>query len=225
MTNGPQVIPFYIVCDTSRSMRGPRIESVNAGLPLLFRTVASDPVIAHKARVAVISFATDAKVELPLSDLSTVVGVPCLTAGGQTNYRKAIEATRSEIEKDVQHLRSAGFSILRPFVYFITDGRPGDAWRRMRDEWIDKNANKIAPNIMSFGVANADESTLTRMSTQYSFVARDGVDPSVALREVMRHIANSVVMTATAVGEGQVALPVPKDDQHFRILVSPGRVA
>jgi uncharacterized protein YegL len=215
MAGGVQVFPFYILCDASRSMKGDRIGSVNAGLPNIHQAIVSDPVVAEKARLGVISFATEPRVELPLSQLSSIASMPTLKAGGQTNYARAFELAQKTIEHDIMELKSNGYSVLRPCVYFITDGRPGDGWRNARDKWVDRLQNKYAPNIICFGVADADEETLKRLSTQFTFVANEGTSTANALNEVMRSITSSVVSTAQS---NEAGLAIPKTNEIFRVI-------
>jgi uncharacterized protein YegL len=215
MAGGIQVFPFYILCDTSRSMRGDRIAAVNQGLPLLHQAIVSDPVVSEKIRLGVISFATEAQEDLPLSQLSHIASMPTLTAGGQTNYAKGFAKARELIDRDVEQLKSSGYSVLRPCVYFITDGRPGDGWKTVRDSWVDKTVNRYAPNIICFGVADADKEILGRVSTQYTFLADRGTSSTNALNEVMKSITSSVVSTAR---NNEAGIAIPAGGETFRVI-------
>jgi uncharacterized protein YegL len=198
-------------------MAGSRIKAVNDGLPEIQAEILDDPIVEAKARVSVISFSTEAKLELPLTRLADVEVMPQLKAGGQTNYAKGIELARLQIDADVNRLISEGYRVLRPCVYFLTDGRPGDSWKRIRDEWVDRTINPFAPNIVSFGVANADEETLKRMSTQFSFIAIDGVSPSAAMREVLHMLTVSIVNSTR---NGEMKFDIPQSDETFRVILN-----
>lgn len=215
MSGGLQVIPFYIVCDVSSSMRGDRIDSVNAGLPKIIEEVSEDPVVSEKALVSVISFATEAKVEVPLSRATDIETLPKLTARGQTNYAKAVEALQMSIARDVADLKSRGWTVLRPFVYFITDGRPGDSWRKVHSSWINKSVNPQAPNVMCFGVAEADEDVLRRFATRFVFMARDETSASDALHEVMRFIPATMIASAR---DAESRMPLPESTDKFFVI-------
>lgn len=206
VAGGVQVIPFYVICDASSSMRGARIASVNEGLPDIHRVISSDPVICEKVRFGIISFASAAQVVLPLCQLSDLVKMPELKAKGRTNFEDAIRLARKTILNDINQLKLKGFSVLRPVVYFITDGRPTGGWIRERDDWVDRTSNPYAPNVICFGVDEADRETLARLSTRFTFMAKEGVDPGVALREVVRSIAASVVASGRH-QEGGLQMP------------------
>jgi uncharacterized protein YegL len=206
VSGGVQVIPFYVICDASSSMRGARITSVNEGLPEIHRVISSDPVISEKVRFGIISFASSAQVVLPLCCLSDLTKMPEIKAKGRTNFEDAICVARETILKDINDLKSKGFSVLRPVVYFITDGRPTGSWIRERDAWVDRAANPYAPNVICFGVDEADRETLARLSTRFTFLSKAGVDAGVALREVVRSIAASVVASGRH-QEGGLQIP------------------
>lgn len=215
MSGGIQVFPFYIICDVSKSMNGDRINSVNSGLPFIHKEIISDPIVSEKARLGIISFSTEARIELPLSKLENVLKMPVLQAGGQTNFATAFQLASTTIKSDVDSLKSEGYSVLRPCVYFITDGRPGDGWKKARDQWVDKSINKYAPNIICFGVADADEEILKRLTTRFTFMADRGTSTANALHEVMRGITSSVVSTTRG---PEAQLSIPAAGESFRVL-------
>lgn len=196
-------------------MKGERIQSVNEGLPEIINEVSSDPVVSEKALISVVSFATESKVEIPLSRGYEISHCPTLVAKGQTNYSKAISVLQETIAHDVAGLKASGFTVLRPFVYFITDGRPGDSWRRAHAAWTDRLLNKTAPNIMCFGVADADAEILRRFSTRFVFIAAEGVSASLALREVMKYIPATIIATA---GHPQAQMPKPVSTDNFLVI-------
>ncbi len=71
-----QVLPFYLVCDESYSMQGPPLDAINQELPLIYQEIASNPVVADRARLGIIGFSTTAEVLLPLADLNDVLSIP-----------------------------------------------------------------------------------------------------------------------------------------------------
>lgn len=198
------VLPFYIVVDTSSSMRGARIDAVNAALPRLHRTISANPVAADKCHIGVISFNTTARVVVPLTDLSLVTSIPTLMANGQTNFGDALTTLGLSIGKDVARLKASGARVHRPCAFFLTDGRPTGGWRTVRDRLVDQVSNSAAPNIVAFGVAEADETNLRRLATRFVFLADDGVDVSEALSEIFTKITMSIVQSAVRPEAGLV---------------------
>lgn len=181
-------------------MRGGRIASVNAALPELHRTISVDPVVSEKCRLGVVSFNTDARTDLPLSNLAEVVRMPTLAAGGQTRYSAGLTHVMNVINADLGRLLEEGSRVLRPCVFFVSDGRPTDAWKTRRDQMVNRSLNPFAPNIVTYGVADADVVNLKRLSTRFTLRMNETTDPGVALAEVFRSIASSVVASTRAEG-------------------------
>jgi uncharacterized protein YegL len=205
-TGGIAVLPFYVVCDESSSMIGESIDAINKGLKQLFQAIHNDPVVDAKARVGIISFNDQAKVILPLSQLTTITSIPGCVASGSTSYSSVFNLLKSEIESDIPRLKADGFRVHRPFVFFMSDGEPNpEDWRTPLSQLTGVNF-KFRPNIVSFGVAGADPSIIKEVSTpitvgagkkqSFAFLAEVGVDPGPALSEIMKFITGTIVSSA-----------------------------
>jgi uncharacterized protein YegL len=198
---GAQVIPIYFVCDESYSAVGDATDFVNAEISELFRLIASDPIIDEKARVGIVFFAETASISLPLSKISEVHQVLGCVADGVSAYAPVFRLLKSQIEADVSQLQTEGFEVRRPFVFFITHGRPLDKnWRRELAKLVDSKFH-YRPHILSFGLAGADPAVIKEVSTpltvggmtkeSLAFLADDGATPSMALVEIFKFTINS----------------------------------
>jgi hypothetical protein len=88
-----QILPFYLVCDESGSMRGEPIRTINASLPDIHAEIASNPVVADKTRFCIIGFSGSARMVLPLSDLSAITSMPALgDKQWQTSFRRVTDS-------------------------------------------------------------------------------------------------------------------------------------
>lgn len=154
-----QILPFYLVCDESWSMSGEPIEAINESLKELHQEIGSNPVVADKTRFCLISFNHQAQVLLPLTDLSDLEDeMPGMAGDGGTSYGTVFTLIRDTIDKDVAALKAAGNQVLRPAVFFLTDGQPNDssewgtahrrltdpAWGRGRTSWRSDSATSTA---------------------------------------------------------------------------------
>ncbi|SVD90314.1 uncharacterized protein METZ01_LOCUS443168, partial [marine metagenome] len=75
--SGEQVLPFYIVCDESASMdHNGGIDAINAALPELHLSIASNPLVNDKARISLIAFSDDAEVLVPLARACDIDQMP-----------------------------------------------------------------------------------------------------------------------------------------------------
>jgi uncharacterized protein YegL len=206
-----QVLPFYLVCDESGSMHNGIIEMNNKLLPDLHQAIGTDPVVADKTRFAIIGFAEDARVLLPLCDLSMVATIPGLVSRGTTNYGDAFRLLRDEIDKDVETLKRDGNLVYRPAVFFISDGLPSqDDWRDSFANVVDPNW-KYRPNIISFGIDqdDTDATIIAEIGTFKAFMIKPGVDPGKALTEFAKALTNSIVMSASTSSATGMTLQAP----------------
>jgi uncharacterized protein YegL len=204
---GPAVLPFYIVCDESSSMSGASIDAVNAGIASLLRTIAADPVVDEKARVGIVTFNDSAKVLFPLTKVTNAGQVPGCVASGSTSYASVFRLLKSEIESDCDRLKHVeGNKVHRPMIFFMSDGAPNpEDWRTPLGELVDVDF-KYRPNIVSFGVAGADPAVIKEVSTpltvgggkkdSFAFLAAHGIDPGPALKEIIKFITNTIIVSA-----------------------------
>jgi uncharacterized protein YegL len=198
---GENILPFYIVCDESGSM-GPNggIDAINAALPELHSTIASDPLVSDKCRIGLITFSDSAEELMSLTNLADVVAMPGMQPRGLTNYGSVFDLLKSVISRDIANLKGQGYKVYRPAVFFITDGEPTDVatWESSYRSLVDKNTNRHAPNIIAFGVDGADASTIGKVGTLGGFVSTNGVSPADSLREIIGSLTNTIFDSASS---------------------------
>jgi uncharacterized protein YegL len=201
------VMPFYVVCDESYSMAD-HIDALNEGLRDLHVAVGTDPSIADRTRFCLIAFSGSAEVLLPLSRLSDVTEIAGLVARGSTEFGPVFTLLRDTIQRDMAALRAAGRRVHRPAVFFLSDGQPTDpaTWQAAHDRLTDQ-AWPARPNIIAFGIGDADPATIDRIGTFKAFMSRQGISPGGALREFADVLTRSVVRSALA-PVGDDAMPV-----------------
>ncbi len=195
----PHVIPFYIVCDESTSPSGDIADFINTEIGKSCNVIAADPIIDEKARLGIIFFSETAVVSLPLSKISDIQYVPGCVTGGPAKYGPVFKLLKSEIEKDVTHLRAEGYAVQRPLVVFMSHGRPEDA------EWQNEYKNLtnsdflFRPNILGFGLPGANREVILSVSTPFpfsgsnrlAFLSDHGARGSDVVREILSPIINS----------------------------------
>ncbi|MDA8044333.1 MAG: VWA domain-containing protein [Actinomycetota bacterium] len=208
------VFPFYICLDTSASMAGAPIASVNEQMPLLRATVGEDPAVAEVIRLGIVTFSDVARSVLPLSDLSLVEEVPEVVAQGRTSYAAVFDHLRQVIEDDYLKSRAAGDRWYRPAVIFISDGRPTDdpeRWRSALRRLTDP-AWPRRPNVLAFGFGEADAEVLAAVTSHLpnrAFIAAEGSDPAKVVPELLKGLIQSIVTSSTSVYDGAALLVAP----------------
>ncbi|MFF3431644.1 VWA domain-containing protein [Streptomyces sp. NPDC002602] len=196
-----QILPFYLVCDESGSMAGPSIDSMNTALPELHKEISRNPAVADKTRFCLIGFSDDATVLQPLADLSDLDTLPALSAGGLTAYGEAFRTLLRCIENDVARLKAQGHEVYRPVVFFLSDGGPTDEdWMQAHQEL---NEARYRPNIIAFGIGEADRATIGHVANFRAFIQDDKrVSPAAALREFATSLTRSIVRSAGSMAAG-----------------------
>ena len=196
--DGILIAPFYLVCDESQSMEGPKIDACNTTIYKTLSSIAVDPTLNNIVRIGVISFSDTAQVLLPLSKMTDVDNFPGLVAEGGTNYGNAFTCLKNTIQTDIPDLRKSGAKVYRPIVMFIAGSEPTDTnWKAAHAQVADKSW-PFSPHIISFGVGGAQADTIREVATQvdkkgksFAYLADDNADPGAVLTEIFRELINS----------------------------------
>lgn len=196
---GYPILPICVTIDVSGSMlESGAIQAVNDCLPDLKRMVEEDPMVGEMARLGVVTFENTAKTVLPIADIS-MCNMPHLTAGGGTNYAAGLRATKAFLEQAIPTL-GKNVRYYKPVVFFISDGQPLDGEASWLAAARELATSKYAPHIVCFGMADADMSTLAKITNTFAFKAKDG-DPIAATREVFRQVIGSIKVTSASAGQ------------------------
>jgi uncharacterized protein YegL len=180
------VLPFYVVCDESFSMID-HIDALNDGLLELRSAVGTDPVVADRTRFCLIGFSESPRIRLPLCRLSEITEISGVTARAATNFGAVFAFLRVTITQDVDLLKKRSAQVCRPAVFFLSDGQPTDpaTWPAAYAALTDPNW-PARPNVIAFGIGDADPVTIGRIGTFRSFMSQDGVSPASVLHEFAR---------------------------------------
>ncbi|MBP2478445.1 uncharacterized protein YegL [Crossiella equi] len=224
-----KLLPFYLVMDVSYSMQGDKLASANQIMPTVLDALATAPILSDKVRFAVLDFADDARVRLPLCDLlAEDVELPELLPRGATSYAAAFRLLRKEIGENLSQLKADGFAVHRPVVFFLSDGVPTDAdedWRGAFAELTGYDRERgtgfaMYPNFVPFGVAEADPATMRELihpphgnKRMRMYLMAEGQDPARAITAMAEILVSSVLASGNslAAGSSGVLLPDQRD--------------
>ncbi|MER5437550.1 VWA domain-containing protein [Streptomyces sp. NPDC002790] len=187
-------LPTYVVIDASSSMK--QHEAVlNATLARLHYNLATNPRVSEFARVCVVAFSTDVHVVIPMSDMEQVPVMPEVICGGRTEYGKTFDRVRECIEQDVSDLRTQNLDVLRPTVFFLTDGVPTDAhWRDPFRTLVNRDWPRH-PHVIAYGFGGAQRDVLEQVATKALFIA-DGSDTESALSAAITGLLNTLIASS-----------------------------
>lgn len=122
-------LPVYLLLDTSGSMFGEPIESVNNGLKTMVAALKQNPHALETAYLSVITFDSSAKQTMPMTEVATFVA-PNLSASGCTALGEALELVRKCAERDVTPTTTEVKGDWKPLVFIMTDGEPTDDFEK-----------------------------------------------------------------------------------------------
>jgi len=122
-------LPVYLVLDTSGSMMGEPIAAVETGVQTLISALRQDPYALETAYLSVITFDTNAKQIVPLTEL-TAFQMPSIQASGTTALGDALALLANKIENEVTRTTAEVKGDWKPLVFIMTDGGPTDNWQK-----------------------------------------------------------------------------------------------
>jgi uncharacterized protein YegL len=121
-------LPVYILLDTSGSMRGEPIHSVNVGMQAMLSALRQDPYALESVHLSIITFDIEAREYLPLTPLDQVqFGEIPAPDSGATFLGAALELLIQCVDRDVKKSSADTKGDWRPLLFIMTDGSPSDA--------------------------------------------------------------------------------------------------
>lgn len=223
-----KLLPFYVVIDVSYSMTGENLATASKIMPMVMDAVAKAPILSDKVRFAVVDFADDAQVRLPLCDiLDDGVRLPGLTTRGGTSFSTVFRTLRAEIESNVKQLKADGFLVHRPAVFFISDGEPTEEETVWKSAFYDltrydketKTGFSMYPNFVPFGVDDANPKTLQQLihptggnKPMRMFMQSSDSDAPAAIAAMAEVLISSVLASGESMAQGNSGIILPSDD-------------
>ncbi len=119
-------LPIYLLLDCSGSMMGEPITAVETGLQNLVATLRQDPYALETAYLSVITFDSEAKQLMPLTELAQF-NAPKLAATGTTAMGAALKLLAERVDAEVNKTTADTKGDWKPVVFLMTDGVPTDS--------------------------------------------------------------------------------------------------
>jgi len=141
-----------------------RIDKVNEGLRAYQTDLLADALAAQRVEVSIITFGNTVQTVVPFVSAGEFTP-PTLVANGETVMGAAITEAIEALRERKKQYRANGLHYYRPWIFFITDGEPTDAWQPAAKLVHEGEKNKSFA-FFAVGVENANFDILRQISVR-----------------------------------------------------------
>lgn len=197
-------LPVYLLLDTSGSMTGEPIEAVKNGVQMMVHSLRQNPQAIETAFVSIITFDSEAKQLIPLTDLASFQTID-LKAAGTTALGAALSLLADKLENEVTKTTLEQKGDWKPIVFIMTDGVPTDDWQAGFQKLKSVKKGLIV------GCAagnNADDKVLKEIADQVVRLSNTDAD---SIGKFFQWVSASIATTSTKVEE--TGIDLTKKDQ------------
>lgn len=156
-----------LLLDTSSSMTGQPIESLNQALRDFKEKVSMDEMAQKRVDIAIIEFNDSARKVQEFTPICQMEPVQ-LTAGGVTAMGAGINLAIDMVKERNRFYQRLGTPVFKPWIFMITDGLPTDditlAAQRIREEENKGPYGKL--KFFALGVSRYDKDTLFTLTNR-----------------------------------------------------------
>jgi uncharacterized protein YegL len=187
-------LPVYLLLDTSGSMSGEPIEAVKNGVQIMTGSLRQNPQAIETAFISVITFDSEARQIIPLTDLASFQMVD-IRATGTTALGDALKLVAKNIDSEVAKTTTEQKGDWKPLVFIMTDGIPTDDWQAGLAEFKKR---KTAFTVACAAGSGADTSILKRITE--NVVSLDTAD-SASIGKFFLWVTASIGVSSSKVEE------------------------
>lgn len=193
--------PCLLLLDTSVSMRGRRIDELNAGLIAFKDELMSDSLAAKRVEVGIVGFGP---VQI-VTDFTTAdfFQPPNLPVTGDTPMGAAITQGIEMVRQRKAVYKANGVSYYRPWMFLITDGGPTDAWQQAA-AMIREGEQSKEFMFFAVGVEDANFDVLAQISTREPLKLK-----GLQFRDLFQWLSNSLGLVSRSQMDDAVPLTNP----------------
>jgi uncharacterized protein YegL len=205
----------YLLVDTSGSMRGEPIQSVNVGLESLVTALRRDPYALETVYISVISFDRDARVVVPLTALDELQ-LPTIATpeSGPTHLGKALQLLCERVDKEIIRTTAEQKGDWLPFLFVMTDGSPSDT--ALFNSQVKEIRSRMFAQIIGCAAGHrAQRKFLEEFCTMV--VSLDTMD-SVSFASFFKWVSRAVSVGNRSLGS-VVEIPLPPSPAEVQVVV------
>lgn len=206
-------LPIYLLIDSSGSMRGEPIQSVNVGLNAMLTALRQDPYALETVYLSIITFDQRVKELLPLQPLEQArVDDIELPRSGATHMGEALNVVCDCVERDVMKSSTDQKGDFRPMLFVMTDGSPSDLMAF--DNAVVRIKNMGFSEIIACAAGpKATQEHLKKFATKtVSLETMDSSSFATYFQWVSASIAANASGQAAGGGSDDITLPPPPNE-------------
>lgn len=152
-----------LLLDTSGSMAGDSIDSLNKAINDFKKKTAMDEFAQKRVDIAVIEFNDTARVVQDFTPLPQFQPIN-LTAGGLTAMGEGINLAIDKVKERNRLYSDMGTPCFKPWIFMITDGAATDDLSTARQRIINEDVNKKKLKFWALGVPGFNPTQLTSLT-------------------------------------------------------------
>lgn len=162
---GEAHLACVLLLDTSGSMSGSPIDSLNKAINDFKEKTSLDELARKRVDIAIIAFDDHARLVQDFTPISQMEPVT-LTTGGCTNMEEGIQMAIDKVKERNRFYASIGTPVYKPWIFMITDGAPtcdiSGAAKRIQEEENKGTHGKL--KFFALGVPGYDKETMFKLT-------------------------------------------------------------
>ncbi|HNC83379.1 MAG TPA: VWA domain-containing protein [Nitrospira sp.] len=189
-------LPVYLLLDTSGSMTGDPIEAVKSGLQMLIASLRQDPYALETAYISVITFSSDAKQIVPLTELSQFQA-PNIEAAGTTAMGESLALLADCVQREVKKGTADQKGDWKPVVFMLSDGSPTDD---LEKGIVALRTIRTGAFVCCAAGQSADTTALKKIS---EIVVNLDTADSTSIKSFFKWVSSSISVSSQKVEQGK----------------------
>lgn len=189
-------LPVYLLLDTSGSMTGDPIEAVKSGLQMLIASLRQDPYALETAYISVITFSSDAKQIVPLTELSQFQA-PNIEATGTTAMGESLALLADCVQREVKKGTADQKGDWKPVVFMLSDGSPTDD---LEKGIVALRTIRTGAFVCCAAGQSADTTALKKIS---EIVVNLDTADSTSIKSFFKWVSSSISVSSQKVEQGK----------------------
>lgn len=197
-------LPVYFLLDTSGSMNGEPIQSLNNAISGMISSLRTDAQAAETVWISIITFNSEVKELYPLTDLPSLSLIEIQDPKGATFTGKALELLESKVRTEIRKGNPNQKGDWKPLLFVITDGKPSDPM--LYEEMIPKIKQLNFGVIVGCAVGKlADDTEMKKLTDNVVHLA---TADSTTLKQFFKWVSDTIEQGNKSMGTtDEVSLP------------------